>query len=222
MTFSINTNQGSLIALQNLAGTQMALQVTQNAISTGKKVNTAQDNAAAWSIANTMTGKVASYDAVKDSLNRATSTVDVAMSAGQQVADLLSQLKAQALAGSDSSLDATSRASINSNFKSLLTELTDVVNNASFMVIFPLTFIANTFVPTGNFPTVLKAIANWNPVSSLTQAVRELFGNTSSQLRPPSAWSLQNPLLYTLIWIAGILLVFVPLSVRRYQLAATR
>lgn len=132
MTFSINTNQGSLVALQNLAGTQMALQSTQNIISTGKKVNTTQDNAAAWSIANTMSGKVSSYDAVKDSLNRATSTVDVAMSAGQQVADLLSQLKAQALAGSDSSLDATSRASINNNFKALLTNLTDVVNNASF------------------------------------------------------------------------------------------
>src|SRR5690348_13859340 len=42
----------------------------------------------------------------------------------------------------------------------------EVVNNAAFMVIFPLTFIANTFVPTQNFPTVLKAIANWNPVSS--------------------------------------------------------
>ena len=132
MTYSINTNVGALVALQNLSNTQMDLQSTQSVISTGKKVNTAQDNAAAWSIANTMTGKVAAYDAVKDSLNRATSTVDVAMSAGQQVADLLTQLKAQALAGSDSSLDATSRSSINNNFKSLLTELSDVVNNASF------------------------------------------------------------------------------------------
>ena len=132
MTYSINTNVGALVALQNLSMTQSDLQKTQNIISTGKKVNTAQDNAAAWSIANSMTSKVAAYDAVKDSLNRATSTVDVAMSAGQQVADLLTQLKAQALAGSDSSLDATSLASINNNFKSLLTQLTDVVNNANF------------------------------------------------------------------------------------------
>jgi len=132
MTFSINTNAGALVALQNLADTQMSLQSTQNIISTGKKVNTAQDNAAAWSIANTMTSKVSAYDAVKDSLNRATSTVDVAMSGGQQVADLLTQLKAQALAGSDSSLSATSLSSINQNFKALLTQLSDVVNNASF------------------------------------------------------------------------------------------
>jgi flagellin len=132
MTFSINTNAGALVALQNLSQTQMDLQSTQNVISTGKMVNTAQDNGAIWSIANTMTGKVASLDAVKDSLNRATSTVDVAMSAGQQVADLLSQLKSQALAASDSSLNTTSRASLNSNFKSLLAEITDVVNNASF------------------------------------------------------------------------------------------
>ena len=132
MTYSINNNQAALVALQNLSDTQMSLETTQNIISTGKKVNTAQDNASVWSIANTMTGKVAAYDAVKDSLNRATSTVDVAMSAGQQVADLLTQLKAQALAGSDSSLSATSLASINNNFKSLLTQLTDVVSNANF------------------------------------------------------------------------------------------
>src|SRR6478735_317515 len=56
----------------------------------------------------------------------------------------------------------------------------EVVNNAAFVVIFPLTFVANTFVPTRNFPTVLKAFANWNPVSAVTQAARELFGNTSA------------------------------------------
>ncbi|HVY34302.1 MAG TPA: flagellin, partial [Caulobacteraceae bacterium] len=68
----------------------------------------------------------------KDSLNRASSTIDVAMSAGQQVSDLLSQLKAQALAASDTSLNTASRTSLNQNFKALLTELTTVVSNASF------------------------------------------------------------------------------------------
>ena len=93
----------------------------------------------------------------------------------------------------------------------------EVVNNASFMTIFPLTFIANTFVPTNNFPAVLKTFANWNPVSSVTQAARELFGNTNPAFAVPDAWSLQNPVLYTLIWLVIILLVFVPLTVRRYQ-----
>lgn len=98
----------------------------------------------------------------------------------------------------------------------------EVVNNASFMIIFPLTFIANTFVPTNKFPTVLRAIANWNPVSSVTQAARELFGNTNSKFPPPDAWSMHHPEIYTLLWVIGLLLVFVPLSVRQYKRAASR
>ena len=53
-------------------------------------------------------------------------------------------------------------------------------------MIFPLTFIANTFVPSNTLPGPLKAFANWNPVSSLTQAVREQFGNTSPAFLPPT------------------------------------
>ena len=132
MTYSINTNAGALVALQNLTNTQMDLAKTQNIISTGKTVNNAADNGAVWSIANTMTSKVTSLNAVKDSLNRASSTIDVAMSAGQQVSDLLSQLKAQALAASDTSLNTASRTSLNQNFKALLTELSTVVSNAAF------------------------------------------------------------------------------------------
>jgi len=98
----------------------------------------------------------------------------------------------------------------------------EVVQNASFIIIFPITFIANTFVPTNNFPPVLKAFADWNPVSSVTLAARELFGNTSPALPPPDVWPLQHPVVYSLIWIVGILVIFVPLSVRKYQLAAGR
>jgi ABC transporter DrrB family efflux protein len=104
----------------------------------------------------------------------------------------------------------------------LLVPSPEVVNNASFMIIFPLTFIANTFVPTNNFPAVLKAIANWNPVSSVTQAARNLFGNTSDKAKTPGAWSLEHPELYTLGWVVVILVVFIPLSVRQYQRAASR
>jgi ABC transporter DrrB family efflux protein len=98
----------------------------------------------------------------------------------------------------------------------------EVVNNASFIVIFPLTFIANTFVPTNNFPPVLKTIADWNPVSAVVQAVRELFGNTAPALQASSAWPMQHPAVYTLIWAAVLLGVFVPLSVRLYQRTASR
>jgi ABC transporter DrrB family efflux protein len=104
----------------------------------------------------------------------------------------------------------------------LAVRVPEVVNNASFMVIFPLTFIANTFVPTNGLPGALQTIANWNPVSAVTQAARELFGNTSPQFPPPQVWPLQHPELYTLIWVALLLIIFVPLSVRQYKRAASR
>jgi ABC-type multidrug transport system permease subunit len=90
------------------------------------------------------------------------------------------------------------------------------------MVIFPLTFISNAFVPADNLPPVLKTFAEWNPISSLTQAVRELFGNIPDIVPEPTVWSLQNPVLYTLIWIGLILVIFVPLSVRKYQRIGVR
>ena len=104
----------------------------------------------------------------------------------------------------------------------LLVPTPEVVNNASFMVIFPITFIANTFVPSESLPTVLRTFANWNPVSSVTQAARELFGNINPEAAPPDVWSLQHPVLYTLLWVGIILAVFIPLSVRKYQQAASR
>lgn len=104
----------------------------------------------------------------------------------------------------------------------LLVRTPEVVNNASFIVIFPLTFIANTFVPLETFPSVLRVFAEWNPVSAVTQAARELFGNYPAGAPVPDVWSLQNPALYTVIWTAVILAVFVPLSVRLYQRTATR
>ncbi|WCO67018.1 ABC transporter permease [Iamia majanohamensis] len=104
----------------------------------------------------------------------------------------------------------------------LLVPSPEVINNASFMVIFPLTFVANTFVPSENLPGPLRAFAEWNPVSTVTQASRELFGNIPPGTPEPTAWSLQNPVLYTLIWIVVIVAVFAPLSVRRYKRANRR
>ena len=93
----------------------------------------------------------------------------------------------------------------------------EVVNNASFIVIFPITFIANTFVPAENLPSALRSFAEWNPVSSVTQAVRELLGNIPPGTPEPTAWSLQNPVLYTLFWMVVIVAIFAPLSVGKYK-----
>jgi ABC-2 type transport system permease protein len=104
----------------------------------------------------------------------------------------------------------------------LLVRTPEVVNNASFIVIFPLTFVANTFVPLESFPTVLRTFAEWNPVSTVAQAARELFGNIPAGAPEPEVWSLAHPVLYTLLWAVVILAVFVPLSVRAYLRTASR
>ena len=107
-------------------------------------------------------------------------------------------------------------------YVALLVRTPEVVNNASFVVIFPLTYIANTFVPSQTLPGPLKTFAEWNPISAVTQAAREAFGNTSPQLPPADVWPMQHPALYSLIWVAGILAVFIPLAVRKYNRVAGR
>jgi len=104
----------------------------------------------------------------------------------------------------------------------LLVPSVEVINNASFIVIMPLTFVSNAFVPLRSFDGVLRQIVLWNPVSTLTQAVRELFGNTDPRIPTPDAWSMQHPAVYTLLWVVLILVVFVPLSVRQYRLSTSK
>ena len=97
----------------------------------------------------------------------------------------------------------------------------EVVNNASFMFIMPMTFISNAFVRSDLMPGPLQTFAEWNPVSSAAQAAREAFGNTGT-VAVPDAWSLDNPVAYTLLWVGIILAIFIPLSIRQYKNAATR
>ena len=97
----------------------------------------------------------------------------------------------------------------------------EVVQNASFMFIMPLTFIANTFVSSNSLPGPLQTFDEWNPVSAVAQAAREAFGNTAA-LQSSEAWSLTHPVAYTLICIGVILAIFIPLSVRHYNRAAAR
>jgi ABC transporter DrrB family efflux protein len=104
----------------------------------------------------------------------------------------------------------------------LLVPSVEVINNASFIVIMPLTFVSNAFVPTKDFNSFLRPFVEWNPVSAVTQACRELFGNVAAGPVDSSAWSLQHPVIYTLIWVVLILAVFVPLSIRQYAVASSR
>ena len=104
----------------------------------------------------------------------------------------------------------------------LMVRSPEVFNNASFIAIFPLTFIANTFVQESRLPGPLKTFAEWNPVSAVTAAARELFGNTNPMAPAADVWPLQHPVLMTLIWVVVFLLIFVPLAIRQYRKAVSR
>ena len=129
MAISVHTNKSALVALQNLNRTNDELSGVQNRISTGLKIGNAKDNASVWSIAQ---GQRADIGAVKMSLNRAQSISEVSMAAGESVSDLLVQLKEKVVAAMDTSLDASSRTALDSDFKSILRQITQVVENSEF------------------------------------------------------------------------------------------
>jgi flagellin len=132
MSFSVNTNVGSMTALQYLNETQGQLNQTQSAINSGLKVADAKDNGAIYAIAQNQRGSVAGYQSVLNSLNNGSSSIDVALSAGQSISDLLIQLKQQALSAADPSLDTASRQALNANFTALRDQITTIVKNAVF------------------------------------------------------------------------------------------
>lgn len=91
------------------------------------------------------------------------------------------------------------------------------VTGFAFAALFPITFIASTFVPLSRLPEPLRTVAAWNPTTTLSDALRELFGNPNSPPMPSDAWPTANPVLYTWIWIIGLVVVVAPLAVRIYQ-----
>jgi ABC-2 type transport system permease protein len=97
----------------------------------------------------------------------------------------------------------------------------EVFNNIATIVSMPLVFLSNAFVDSTRLPWPLQAVAEWNPVSTVIQAARELFGNTNAAMPVPSAWPLQHAVPATLLWSALLLVVFVPLSIRLYKRAVS-
>jgi len=129
---SINTNTGAQVALQTLNSTNIALEQAQNEVSTGLAVASPSENGAIWAIAQGQRVQVTALTAVSDSLNRAASTLDVAISAGEQISDLLTQLQTTALNATDASLTSTNRQSLAAQYQSLLAQITGTVNQANF------------------------------------------------------------------------------------------
>lgn len=97
----------------------------------------------------------------------------------------------------------------------LIVPSVEVAQQLGFLVIFPLTFVSNAFVPTETLPSVLQPIAEWNPFSALTAATRELFGNPNPF--PSGSFPGEHPILLSVLWTIGLLAVFAPLAVRKYR-----
>ena len=106
-------------------------------------------------------------------------------------------------------------------FVGLLVRTPEVAQQIVFITLFPMTFVANTFVPTQGMPAFLRTIADWNPLSATVAACRQLFGNPGA-LQTSTAWPLQHPALASVIWSLALLVLFVPLAVRRYRTATAR
>ena len=132
MGFSVNTNAGALLALQNLNATNKDLTTVQNRINTGLKVAGAKDNAATFAIAQNLRADLGGLNAVQGSIDRALGATDVALAAGEAVADLLLQMKEKAVAAADSGLDTASRTALNNDFTQLRDQINSIVNDASF------------------------------------------------------------------------------------------
>jgi flagellin len=129
---SVNTNYGAMVALQNLNATNKMLASTQNAVNTGLKVSGPKDNGAIYAIAQGMRADVAGYKAVTDSLNRAISVTDTAVSAGEAISDLLTEMKEKALAASDSAIDSNAREAYNEDFVALRNQISEILEAAEF------------------------------------------------------------------------------------------
>jgi flagellin len=132
VTTSIHTNTSAMIALQNLNRTNDQLASTQSRVNTGLKVQGARDNAAVWAVAQGQRADRGSLEAVATSLNRATSIADVSLAAGEQISDLLIELKGKATAASDESATLAMRTSYNDEFQALLKSIQSFADNAIF------------------------------------------------------------------------------------------
>ncbi|MGD9967276.1 MAG: flagellin [Hyphomonadaceae bacterium] len=129
---SVNTNYGALIALQALNQTTRELDEVQNRVNTGLKVATAKDNGAVFAIAQQQRARVGALSAVQSGIDRATSTIDVALSAGQSISDLLIQLKEKAIAAMAEDLSTDQRAALGADFTALRNQINQIANASTF------------------------------------------------------------------------------------------
>lgn len=91
------------------------------------------------------------------------------------------------------------------------------VQNVGFLVTFPMTFLSNAFAPTTGMPKALQYVAEWNPVSSMVAACRQLFGLKNQFGATADSWPSQHPLETSLLYMLLLMAIFIPLSIRKYK-----
>ncbi len=179
MSMSVHTNKSALIALQNLNKTNSELEDVQGRINTGLAVNNASDNASVWAIAQGQRADIGALSAVKMSLDRARSIAEVSATAGETVSDLLVQLKEKVVAAMDTSIDTSSRTALDSDFKSILRQITQTVQNAQF---------DGANLLDGSLPGNLKFLANADANSYITLSKQTLsLGGTIITIAPTAS-----------------------------------
>ena len=129
---SINTNVGSLVALQNLNETSRALDIAKNRVSTGKMVSTSKDNGAIFAIASNMRADMGALNSVKNSINRGQSVIDIALAAGETISKALEEQKSLAVAIQSSAAGSASETAYLADYNALGTEITAALAGASF------------------------------------------------------------------------------------------
>ncbi|WP_114955019.1 flagellin [Sphingosinicella terrae] len=132
MAFTVNTNVGAMAALQSLNATNRGLSTVQSRINTGLAVASTKDDSASFTIAQTLRGDMGGLKAVTSSLQRAKSTVDVAVAGAEQISDLVNQMKSKATEASDAGMDADSRTAIGKDFTALKEQITTIINSSEF------------------------------------------------------------------------------------------
>jgi len=193
MSLSVNTNKSALVALQNLNATNEKMTGVQSRISTGLNIASAKDNAAVWSIAQDQRADIGALGAVKMSLDRATAITEVSLTAGDSVSDLLVQIREKIVGAMDPSLDTQSRSALNSDYKSLLHQITQVLNGATF---------DGANILDGSLSANIKFLANADADAFITLSLKNMslggsiitLGATSSISTPTAATNLLTSL----------------------------
>lgn len=98
----------------------------------------------------------------------------------------------------------------------IISRAPESAQGTGMVILFPLAFVSNSLVPTEHMPTVLRTIADWNPVSAVTAAARHLFGNPNPSASS-HAWPMQHPVVASLVWSIALLTVFAPLATMLYR-----